>query len=126
MLTPFVIYNRGSFLGTKIGMSLTGSLMAFPAFFLKETFTKKMNSEFKVPALLSAFLITVNPHFHRSSSPSRNFTPPNSNTTPVNTPGRNFATNGGVNDLNQDYSSYGTLIYSGNNIKFTGYPKIFE
>lgn len=60
MLTPFVILTGNSFLGIKIGMALIGSLMAFPAFFLTETFSKKISMESKVPALLSAFLITVN------------------------------------------------------------------
>ncbi len=60
MLTPFVMISGNSFLGIKIGMSLIGSLMAFPAFFLTEIFSKKMNMESKVPALLSAFLITIN------------------------------------------------------------------
>lgn len=63
MLTPFVMITGNSFLGIKIGMSLIGSLMAFPAFFLTEIFSKKLNVESKVPALLSAFLITVNPFY---------------------------------------------------------------
>lgn len=57
MLTPFVLIIKNSFLGIKIGMALFGSLMAFPAFFLTETFNKNGS---KVPALLSAFLITIN------------------------------------------------------------------
>lgn len=60
ILTPFVMLSGNSFLGIKIGMALIGSLMVFPAFFLTEIFSKKLNMESKVPALLSAFLITVN------------------------------------------------------------------
>ncbi|MBI5680972.1 MAG: glycosyltransferase family 39 protein [Methanobacterium sp.] len=60
VLTPLVILTGNSFLGIKIGMALIGSLMAVPAFFLTETFSEKINMESKVPALLSAFLITVN------------------------------------------------------------------
>jgi hypothetical protein len=60
VLTPFVALSGNSFLGIKIGMSLIGSLMAFPAFLLTEMFSRKLNVESKVPALLSAFLITVN------------------------------------------------------------------
>ncbi len=57
MLTPFVLITGNSFLGIKIAMALFGSLMVFPAFFLTEIFNKNGS---KVPALLSAFLITVN------------------------------------------------------------------
>ncbi len=60
MLTPFVIVSGNSFLGIKIGMSLIGSLMAFPAFLLTEMFNEKINIESKIPALLSALMITVN------------------------------------------------------------------
>ena len=60
MLTPFVIVTGNSFIGIKIGMSIIGSLMAFPAFFLTQMFSKKLNTESKIPALLSAFLITIN------------------------------------------------------------------
>jgi len=60
VLTPFVALSGNSFLGIKIGMSIIGSLMAFPAFLLTEMFSRKLNVESKVPALLSAFLITVN------------------------------------------------------------------
>ena len=60
ILTPFVLVSGNSFLGIKIGMALIGSLMAFPAFLLTEMFSKKLNIESKIPALLSAFLITVN------------------------------------------------------------------
>ncbi|MGF7117515.1 glycosyltransferase family 39 protein [Methanobacterium oryzae] len=63
MLTPFVMLTENSFLGIKIGMALIGSLMAFPAYFLTEMFSKKMKSESRVPALLAAFLITVNPFY---------------------------------------------------------------
>jgi hypothetical protein len=60
ILTPFVLLTGNSFLGIKIGMALIGSLMAFPAFLLTETFSNKLDVKSKVPALLSAFLITVN------------------------------------------------------------------
>ncbi|OEC86614.1 MULTISPECIES: glycosyltransferase family 39 protein [Methanobacterium] len=60
MLTPFVLISGNSFLGIKIGMALLGSLMAFPAFLLTEMFGEKIDIESKIPALLSAFLITVN------------------------------------------------------------------
>ena len=60
MLTPFVALTGNSFLGIKIGMSLIGSLMVFPAYFLTETFSNKLDFKSKVPALLSAFLIAIN------------------------------------------------------------------
>ena len=60
ILTPFVLLTGNSFLGIKIGMALIGSLMAFPAFLLTETFSNKLEAKSKVPALLSAFLVTVN------------------------------------------------------------------
>ncbi len=60
ILTPFVVITGNSFLGIKIGMSIIGSLMVFPAYMLTETFSKKLDLESKVPALLSAFLITIN------------------------------------------------------------------
>jgi hypothetical protein len=60
ILTPFVAITGNSFLGIKIGMSIIGSLMVFPAYFLTEIFRKKIELETKVPALLSAFLITIN------------------------------------------------------------------
>ncbi|HMK54334.1 MAG TPA: glycosyltransferase family 39 protein [Methanobacteriaceae archaeon] len=60
LLSPFVILTGNSFLGIKIGMALMGSLLAFPAFFLTECYVKGKNLGSKVPALLSAFLITVN------------------------------------------------------------------
>ena len=60
MLTPFVALTGNSFLGIKIGMSIIGSLMVFPAYLLTETFSNKLDVKSKVPALLSAFLISVN------------------------------------------------------------------
>lgn len=63
LLSPFVMISGNSFLGIKIGMAIIGSLMAFPAYFLTETFSKKLKIESKAPALLSAFLITVNPFY---------------------------------------------------------------
>ena len=60
ILTPFVLVSGNSFLGIKIGMALVGSLMAFPAFLLTEMFSEKLDIGSKIPALLSAFLITVN------------------------------------------------------------------
>jgi hypothetical protein len=60
ILTPFVAITGNSFLGIKIGMSIIGSLMVFPAYFLTEIFRKKIELETKVPSLLSAFLITIN------------------------------------------------------------------
>lgn len=63
LLTPFVLISGSSFLGIKIGMALMGSLMAFPAYFLTEIFSKKLKVESKIPAFLSAFLIIVNPFY---------------------------------------------------------------
>ncbi|MGZ7209873.1 MAG: glycosyltransferase family 39 protein, partial [Methanobacterium sp.] len=63
LLTPFVLFSGNSFLGIKIGMALMGSLMVFPAYFLTQIFSKKLKVESKVPALLSAFLITINPFY---------------------------------------------------------------
>jgi hypothetical protein len=63
LLTPFVILSGNSFLGIKIGMALVGSLMAIPAYFLTETFKGKMNIDSKVPALLAAFLMVINPFY---------------------------------------------------------------
>jgi 4-amino-4-deoxy-L-arabinose transferase-like glycosyltransferase len=60
LLTPFVLLIGNSFLGIKIGMALIGSLLAFPAFLLTECYTRKKGMGSKVPALLSAFLVTVN------------------------------------------------------------------
>ncbi len=59
-LVPFVILAGDSYLGIKIGMALITSMMAFPVFFLTETFSKKIGVESKIPSLLSSFLITVN------------------------------------------------------------------
>ncbi len=72
-LAPFVVLTTffsgdpyiGSFLGIKIGMALISSLMAIPTFFLTETFTKKVNIESKIPAFLSAILITLNVYVFR-------------------------------------------------------------
>ena len=60
ILTPFVLVSGNSFFGIKIGMALIGSLMTFPAFLLTEMFSEKRDIGSKIPALLSAFLITVN------------------------------------------------------------------
>lgn len=60
LLTPWVILTGNSFLGIKIGMALLGSLLAFPAYFLTECYTRGKNLGSRVPALLSAFLVTVN------------------------------------------------------------------
>lgn len=60
LLTPGVILTGNSFLGIKIGMALMGSLLAFPAYFLTECYTRGKNVGSRVPALLSAFLVTVN------------------------------------------------------------------
>lgn len=60
MLTPLVAITGNSFLGIKITMALIGSLMAIPAYFLTEIFSKKLKHASKVPALLGAFLITAN------------------------------------------------------------------
>lgn len=60
ILTPFVALTGNSYLGIKIGMSLLGSLMVFPAYFLTDIFSKRLDIETKIPALLSAFLITIN------------------------------------------------------------------
>ncbi len=60
LLTPWVILTGNSFLGIKIGMALMGSLLAFPAYFLTECYTHGKNVGSRVPALLSAFMVTVN------------------------------------------------------------------
>jgi len=60
LLTPGVILTGNSFLGIKIGMALMGSLLAFPAFFLTECYSRGKNVGSKVPALLSAFMVTLN------------------------------------------------------------------
>lgn len=64
-LVPFVLLIGNSSLGIKIGMSLISSLMVLPAFLLTETFTKRIGVESKVPALLSAFMMTVNLFYFR-------------------------------------------------------------
>lgn len=66
LLTPFALIAGNSFLGIKIGMALMGSLLAFPAFFLTECYSKTKNGKIvgsKIPALLSAFMITVNVNY---------------------------------------------------------------
>ncbi|MGZ7136060.1 MAG: hypothetical protein ACXVHY_09290, partial [Methanobacterium sp.] len=63
LLTPFVLLSESSFIGIKIGMTLIGSIMIFPAYFLTEIFIKRLKVESKIPALLSAFLITINPFY---------------------------------------------------------------
>jgi len=60
LLTPFVMLTGNSSLGIKIAMSFIGSLMAFPAFLLTEFYSKKKDLGSKFPALLAAFMITVN------------------------------------------------------------------
>lgn len=64
-LVPFVLLIGDSYIGVKIGMALIGSLMTIPAFLLTESFTKKTEIESKVPALLTAFLITINVYYFR-------------------------------------------------------------
>ena len=51
ILAPFVMLSGNSFLGIKIGMSVIGSFMAFPAFLLTQMFSEKINIESKIPAL---------------------------------------------------------------------------
>ncbi|BDZ71883.1 hypothetical protein GCM10025861_24000 [Methanobacterium petrolearium] len=66
LLTPFVALTGNSFLGVKIGMAFIGSLMAFPAFFITECYVKKkdgMQIGSRIPALLSAFMVTVNVNY---------------------------------------------------------------
>ncbi|WJI10123.1 glycosyltransferase family 39 protein [Methanobacterium sp. CWC-01] len=60
LLTPWVILTGNSFLGIKIGMALMGSFLAFPAYLLTEFYARGKNVGSRVPALLSAFLVTVN------------------------------------------------------------------
>jgi hypothetical protein len=60
ILTPLVAITGNSFLGIKLGVAIIGSSLAIPAYFLTEIFNEKMSVNSKVPALLSAFLITVN------------------------------------------------------------------
>ena len=60
LLTPFVALIGNSFLGIKIGMSIIRIINGISCLLLTEIFSKKLNFETKVPALLSAFLITIN------------------------------------------------------------------
>jgi len=60
LLTPFVVVTGSSFLGIKLGMAFLGSLMAFPAYLLTQCYINKKGVGSKIPALLAAFLITVN------------------------------------------------------------------
>nr|WP_319374532.1 glycosyltransferase family 39 protein [uncultured Methanobacterium sp.] len=63
LLTPFVVLFGNSFLGVKIGMALMGSLLVFPAYLLTECYTKEKVGGSKIPALLSAFMVTVNVNY---------------------------------------------------------------
>lgn len=66
LLTPFVILSGKSFLGVKIGMAFIGSFLTIPAFLLTEFYTKTKNGGnigSKIPALLSAFMVTVNVNY---------------------------------------------------------------
>lgn len=66
LLTPFVSLAGNSFLGVKIGMAFIGSLLTFPAFLLTECYAKKKNGKnlgSRIPALLSAFMVTVNVNY---------------------------------------------------------------
>jgi hypothetical protein len=63
LLTPFVVLSGNSFLGVKIGMALMGSLLVVPAFLLTECYTKEKVGGSKIPALLSAFMVTVNVNY---------------------------------------------------------------
>jgi|GEM_PF-1197236 len=63
LLTPFVVLSGNSFLGVKIGMALMGSLLVFPAFLLTECYTHGKVGGSKIPALLSAFMVTVNVNY---------------------------------------------------------------
>jgi hypothetical protein len=66
LLTPFVTMVGNSFLGVKIGMAVIGSLLVFPAFLLTECYISKkdgINVGSKIPALLSAFMVTVNVNY---------------------------------------------------------------
>ena len=66
LLTPFVLLTGNSFLGVKIGMAFMGSLLAFPAFFLTEFYGREKNGKIigsKIPALLSAFMVTINVNY---------------------------------------------------------------
>jgi hypothetical protein len=63
LLTPFGLLFGNSFLGVKIGMALIGSLLVFPAYLLTECYTKEKVGGSKIPALLSAFMVTVNVNY---------------------------------------------------------------
>lgn len=63
LLTPFVLLFGNSFLGVKIGIALMGSLLVFPAYLLTECYTKEKVGGSKIPALLSAFMVTVNVNY---------------------------------------------------------------
>ncbi|WP_394700773.1 glycosyltransferase family 39 protein [uncultured Methanobacterium sp.] len=63
LLTPFVLLFGNSFIGVKIGMALMGSLMVLPAYLLTECYTKEKVGGSKIPALLSAFMVTVNVNY---------------------------------------------------------------
>jgi len=63
LLTPFVLLFGNSFLGVKIGMALMGSLLVLPVYLLTECYTKEKVGGSKIPALLSAFMVTVNVNY---------------------------------------------------------------
>jgi hypothetical protein len=63
LLTPFVVLSGNSFLGVKIAMALMGSLLVFPAYLLTECYTLEKVGGSKIPALLSAFMVTVNVNY---------------------------------------------------------------
>ncbi len=63
LLTPFVLLFGNSFLGVKIGMALMGSLLVLPAYLLTECYTREKVGGSKIPALLSAFMVTVNVNY---------------------------------------------------------------
>lgn len=63
LLTPFVFLSGNSFLGVKIGMALMGSLLVFPAYLLTECYSREKVGGSKIPALLSAFMVTVNVNY---------------------------------------------------------------
>ncbi|NYB51925.1 MAG: glycosyltransferase family 39 protein [Methanobacteriaceae archaeon] len=66
LLAPFAFLSGNSFLGIKIGMSLIGSLLAFPAFKLTELYRREKNGKIlgsRIPALLSAFMVTINVNY---------------------------------------------------------------
>ncbi|MBI4813115.1 MAG: hypothetical protein HY802_01770 [Methanobacterium sp.] len=69
LLTPFVVLAGNSFLGVKLGMALMGSLLVFPAFLLTECYTRGKVGGSKIPALLSAFMVTVNVNYFAIFTP---------------------------------------------------------